>query len=142
MLRGAFEDAASLSPTELREAYKRELVRTIEAEGRDGTAAASGVDRATIEALADGNSPEITLSEAATILAVDPDRPPADDIAAEARDILLLGMTNAVLDVETLSSGLDGALEPKEIQQKIEGRASMTLQEYALLHGYLDGATD
>lgn len=142
MLRGAFEDAASLSATELREAYVRKVLETIEAEGLDHVAAASGVDRETVDALAGGESPELTLSEAAAILSVDPDRPPADAIAAEARDVLLLGMTNAVLDVETLASGLDGALEPKEIQQKMEGRAPITLQEYALLHGYLAGATD
>lgn len=142
MLRGAFEEAANLSPAELREAYERQLAETIAAEGLDQAVAASAVDRGKIEGLADGDSPEITLSEAAAILAIDPDRPAADAIAAEARDILLLGMTNAVLDVETLASGLDGALEPKEVQQKIEGRAPITLEEYALLHGYLAGATD
>lgn len=142
MLRGAFEEAANLSPAELREAYERQLAETIAAEGLDQAVAASAVDRGKIEGLADGDSPETTLSEAAGILAIDPDRPAADAIAAEARDILLLGMTNAVLDVETLASGLDGALEPKEVQQKIEGRAPITLEEYALLHGYLAGATD
>lgn len=142
MLRGAFEDAADLSPTELREAYLQPLVETMEAEGLDRVAAAADVERSTLEALTVGESPELTLEEAAAILAVDADRPTADAIEAEARDILLLGMTNAVLDVDRLSSGLGGAMEPKEIQQKVEGRAPMTLEEYARIHFQLREHTE
>jgi len=142
MLRNAFEDAADLSPTELRSAYERELAETIETEGLDAVAAASDIDRKTLSALVDGESPALTLDEAAAILAADTDRSDADAIAAEARDILLIGMTNAVLDVERLASDLDGAFEPKELQQKLEGRAPLMLREYALVHGYLAGATD
>jgi hypothetical protein len=141
MLRGAFEDAADLSPTELRSAYREKLAATIEVEGRDAVAAESGVDEGVLAAIEAGESPELTLADAAAILAVDPERPDADAIAAEARDILLVGMTTAVLDVERLASALGGALEPKELQQKVEGRAPMTLREYALVHGYLAGAT-
>jgi hypothetical protein len=43
-----------------------------------------------------------------------------------------------VLDVEALASGVDDALDPKEIQQKIEGRYPITLDEYALLHAYIE----
>jgi len=37
-----------------------------------------------------------------------------------------------------LASGIDAQLEPKEIQQKIEGRYPMTLSEYAVLHSYIE----
>ena len=72
--------------------------------------------------------------EAAAILAAAEDRPTADAIAAEARDILLMGMTTAVMDVDSVASELGGDLEPKEIQQKVEGRQPISLREYALLH--------
>ena len=138
MLRGEFADAGERSPEELRAAYEAVLRETIERVGVDAAVEESGVDRATVEALADGDSPEISLEDAAAILALDDERPPPDAVAADARDILLLGMTTAVLDVETLSSGVDGAMEPKEIQQKIEGRHPMTVAEYATLHQFIE----
>jgi hypothetical protein len=44
----------------------------------------------------------------------------------------------AVLDVDAVSSGIEGVLEPKEIQQKVEGRFPMNLDEYALLHSFIE----
>jgi hypothetical protein len=137
MLRGEFEDAGERSPGALQRAYETRLSETVESVGLDRVAAETDLDRETVAALVDGESPEIELTEAAAILALEDDRPSADAIAAEARDILLMGMTTAVLDVETLASGIDGQLEPKEIQQKIEGRFPMTVAEYALLHQYI-----
>ena len=37
-----------------------------------------------------------------------------------------------------LAAGIDGAMDPKEIQQKVEGRHPLTLGEYALLHGFIE----
>ncbi|QGA83394.1 DUF5791 family protein [Halomicrobium sp. LC1Hm] len=137
MLRGEFEDAGEQSPETLRRAYETRLAETVESVGVDRAVDETPLDRDRITALLDGASPEIELTEAAAILALDEDRPHADTIAADARDILLMGMTTAVLDVETLSSGVDGQLEPKEIQQKVEGRFPMTVAEYALLHQFI-----
>ena len=139
MLRGLFESAGELSPAELRRAYDDRLVETIERVGLDSVAAESGVDENRLQALVDGESPEVTLGEAAAILAVDDSLPDTDAIEAEARDILLMGMSMAVLDVEAIASGIADELEPKEIQQKAEGRYPMTLDEYALLHSYIEG---
>lgn len=138
MLRGLFEDAGELSPTELRRAYDDRLVGTIERVGLDRVAAESGVDETRLQALVDGESPELTLAETAAILAAEDSLPDADGIEAEARDILLMGMSTAVLDVEAIASGIADELEPKEIQQKAEGRYPMTLDEYALLHSYIE----
>jgi hypothetical protein len=96
-------------------------------------AAESGVDEDTLRALTAGESPDLDHEAAAALLALD------DDIDAETavqldRDALLMGMTNAVLDVEALASEADGALEAREIQSKVEGRFPMTLREFALLH--------
>jgi archaellum component FlaC len=48
-------------------------------------------------------------------------------------------MTTGVLDVEAVESGVEGAIDAREIQQKIEGRLEMTLDELAQLHSYIDG---
>jgi hypothetical protein len=48
-----------------------------------------------------------------------------------------MGMTTAVLDVDTIGAEIDADLDGKQIQQKIEGRAPMTLDEYALLHHFI-----
>jgi hypothetical protein len=138
MLRGTFEEAGKLSPEELRGAYNDRLVEAITAVGQEKVLEQVDVDRAVLSALVDGESPELTLETAAEILALDEELPEADSIAAEARDILLMGMSMAVLDVEAVASGIDDAMEPKEIQQKAEGRFPMTLDEYALLHSYIE----
>jgi hypothetical protein len=140
MLRGTFEDAGELSPTELRSAYDDRLVETVETVGVETVTAETTVDRETLTALQAGESPELTLEAAMAILATDDELPDTDTLLAEARDILLMGMSMAVLDVEAVASGIEDAMEPKEIQQKAEGRFPMTLEEYALLHSYIEGA--
>lgn len=138
MKRGEFADAGERTPEELRRGYEALLADAIEEVGVDSVVADTDVDRETVEALAAGESPEVDLETAAAVLALAEETPPVDAIAAEARDILLLGMTTAVLDVEALTSGVNGALEAKEIQQKVEGRFPMTLGEYATLHQYIE----
>jgi len=138
MLRGRFESAGEQTPEELRAAYEEALRETIERVGRETVIAESGVDETTVAALADGDAPEVTLEDATAILATDDDLPDADAIEAEARDILLMGMSVAVLDVEAIAAGINDELEPKEIQQKVEGRYPTTLAEYATLHQYIE----
>jgi len=48
-----------------------------------------------------------------------------------------MGMTNAVVDVEALARGVDGDIEARELQAKVEGRFPMTLREFADVHRYL-----
>lgn len=138
MLRGRFEDAGEMSPTDLRTAYEEVLAETIETVGLSTVAEHSGVDEQTLQALADGDNPELALEEATAVLATSEEYPGADAIEADARDILLMGMSIAVLDVEAIAAGLDDELEPKEIQQKVEGRYRITLAEYALIHNYIE----
>jgi hypothetical protein len=138
MLRDEFEAPGQRDPADLLAAYERVLADTVETVGVDEVATETGVDEETLRALVDGESPEVTLEEAAAILASDPDRPDADFIEADARDVLMMGMSIAVLDVDALESGIDGQLEAKEIQQKMEGRFPMTIDEYAVLHQYIE----
>lgn len=138
MLRAEFPDAGEQSPETLLEAYGSVLAGTIESEGVGSVVEETGLDQQLVVAVADGDVADRSLAEAAAILATDPERVDAETLQSEARDILLMGMSMAVLDVEALASGIDSQLEPKEIQQKIEGRHPMTLREYALLHSYIE----
>ena len=137
MLRSEFPDAGEQSPETLLGAYEAVLTETVESVGRESVVEATGLDPQMVAAVADGSAADLSLEEAAAVLATDPDRRDAEAIQADAQDILLLGMTTAVLDVEALASGLNSQLEPKEIQQKIEGRYPMTLREYAMLHSHI-----
>ncbi|MFB6083141.1 MAG: DUF5791 family protein [Halorientalis sp.] len=138
MLRDEFEAVGERDPEDLLAAYEAVLRDVIEDRGTETVAAETEIDEDRLSALVAGDSPDLTLEEAAAILATDPDRPDADFLVADARDMLLMGMSNAVLDVEAIQSGIDSRLEAKEIQQKVEGRYPMTLAEYALLHGYIE----
>ena len=138
MLRDAVDSPGERSPEQLREAYDQLLVETVRSVGADRVAADSGVAETHLDALLSGASPPLTLDQAAAILAADTDRPDADTLATEARDILLMGMSMAVLDVEALASGIDDQMDPKEIQQKVEGRHPMPLDEYAVLHSHIE----
>jgi hypothetical protein len=138
MLRDAVDSPGERTPEELREIYDELLVETVRTVGPDEVTQAPGVDERQVDALLADESPSLTLEEAAAILAASDDRPDADTIAAEARDILLMGMSMAVLDVEALASGIDDRMDPKEIQQKVEGRYPMALDEYAVMHSYIE----
>jgi hypothetical protein len=136
MFHDAVEDPGEHSAGELYERYEAMLVGAIERVGTTEAIERSGVDRGTVEALLAGEAPEVTLEEAAALLALDADED-ADTIAAIDRDALLMGMTNAVVDVETLARGVDGSLEARELQAKVEGRFPMTLREFAAVHQFL-----
>lgn len=134
MLRGEIDPTAATGPEELRSTYGAFLRETIERVGVDAVAEGADLERETVERVVAGDVDGLTLAEAAAILATATDRPDAETLAAEARDVLLLGMTTAVLDVDALASHLDAPLDAKELQQKIEGRHPMTLEEYAMVH--------
>ena len=136
MLYDEIEDPESVSPAELRAEYLSELAAVIDEIGVDEVASESGVARETVEAIAAGEEPTVELTDAAAILATDDETPPEDAILLETRDHLLMGMTTAVLDVDTIAADMDD-MDAKEIQQKIEGRAPMTLAEYARLHRFI-----
>jgi hypothetical protein len=122
----------------LRDAYVDRLRETVDSVGVDETAERVGVDAETIRAVVDGDAPELTLEVAAAILALDESRPDAETLKLEALDILLMGMTTAVLDVDAMAAGVEGEFDAKEIQQKIEGRYPITLAEYARFHQFIE----
>lgn len=134
MLYEEIDDPESVTPAALREGYVDELAAAVESVGIDEVVAETGLDPDLVEAIAAGETPDVTLSDAAAILASQPDAPDQEAILLEVRDHLLMGMSIAVMDVEILAAELDDVLSAKQIQQKIEGRAPMTLDEYATIH--------
>lgn len=141
MFHEVADDPGALTADELYSRYAEALAEAVESVGVEAVAEESGLDRETVEAVASGDPPELTLKEGAAILAAREDTPDAETIAQTDRDALLLGMTNAVLDVEAVEAGVGGELEAREIQSKVEGRFPMTLREFALLRQFVEGKT-
>lgn len=140
MLHEVADSPGELQPAELHARYLDALAAVVDNHGVEPVAERSGLDPEDLRSVLAGDDPGLTLEESASILAVPEDAPDGETIAAVARDDLLMGMTTAVLDVESVESGVDGELEAREIQSKIEGRFPMTLREFALLSQYVNGA--
>jgi hypothetical protein len=123
-------DVDGLSPSDLRSEYEADLADAVESLGVDSAVRETGVDRAALSALADGESPDLSLEEASAVQALADDAPDAETVREMACEHLLLGMTTGVLDVDAVSRELTIDLDPKEIQQKIERRAPMSFEEF------------
>jgi hypothetical protein len=136
MFHDAVDDPGGHSTDELYERYEALLIDAIQGVGAAEASERSGVDRETVDSLLAGESPDVTLEDAAALLALDVDED-ADTIVALDRDAIMMGMTSAVVDVEALARGVDGDLEPRELQAKVEGRFPMTLREFADVHRFL-----
>ena len=139
MLHDAAEDVSDPTPSALRTAYEAALRSTVEAVGPGTVDAETDVEADRIEALAAGDSPGFTVEEAAAVLAADPEEPDAEAIVFELRDHLLMGMTTGVLDVDTIAATVEIDLTGQEIQQAIEGRTPMTLDQLAAIQSVIDG---
>lgn len=134
MLYRDLDGSEAESPDDLREQYEAELAEVVDSVGVEAATEETGVDPETLRALVEGDSPELTVEEASAILALDPEEPDVEIVRAEIEDRLLLGMTTAVLDVDTIAANLERDLSGKEVHQRVEGRAPMSLAEYAEIH--------
>ncbi|MEA1930100.1 MAG: DUF5791 family protein [Euryarchaeota archaeon] len=139
MLHDAADQVSDLSPDALQTAYEDSLQSTVETVGTETVADETGLGVDRLTALLAGDGADLTVQEAAAILAVDPDEPDADAIVFELRDHLLMGMTTAVLDVDTIAANIDVDLTAQEVQQAIEGRIEMTLPQLAAIQSVIDG---
>lgn len=139
MLHDAAEQTPDPSPSALRAAYEERLRSAIGTVGAETVADETGLDVDRVEALRTESAPDLTVESAAAILATDPDQPDADAIVFELRDHLLMGMTTAVLDVDTIAANIDVDLTGQEVQQAIEGRIEMTLAQLAAIQSVIDG---
>lgn len=137
MLHEERTDVSTLSPEEVLAEYYDELAVIIDDAGIDVVADETGINETVLDALAAGETPTIDLADAAAIQALAPDAPDAEAIHVEATEHLLLGMSMAVLDVDAVAADVELELSPKEIQQKLERRAPMTLSEFAWLEHHI-----
>jgi hypothetical protein len=122
--------ADEITPAALLAAFEALVSEAVTEAGRERVGDEAGVSEAAIDAAADGDVGALSLTDGAAIAAVTADRD-AETIVAELRDHLLMGMATAVLDVDTIAAGIDADLTGQEVQQALEGRAEMTLEQLA-----------
>jgi hypothetical protein len=140
MLEEPLESPGETSPEELLARYESALADVVSDEGVDAVVGATDLDAGTVESVASGEAADIDLRDAAAILAVCEGSAEASTILSEVRDHLLLSMSSAMLDVDRIAADLEGDVDAREVQGKVEGRHPMTLAEYARLHHYVANA--
>lgn len=123
-------DVDGLSPADLRAEYEADLAAAVESVGIDAAAEETDLDRETLAALVDGESPPLSLEEAAQAQSLADGVADAETVVEMACEHLLLGMTTGVMDVDAVARDLEIGLDPKEVQQKIERRAPMSFDEF------------
>ncbi|SDJ83319.1 DUF5791 family protein [Natronorubrum texcoconense] len=129
------------SPADLRAEYEDDLRAVVDQHGADAVAEQTDVDRDAAEALLESESPDLTIAEVAQIQSLEAGEPEPDEMVTIACEHLLLGMSTAVLDVDSIESELEIELDAKEVQQKLEQRAPMSLEEFVHIQYVIaDGA--
>lgn len=118
------------SPADLRAEYEDDLAAIVDERGAVDVAAETDLERDRLEALVAGDSPALSLEEAAQIQSLAAGTPDPETIVTMALEHLLLGMSTAVLDVDAVESDLEIDMDAKEVHQKIEGRAPMSFEEF------------
>ena len=141
MLQTAAATTDDHSPSSLESGYATLLSDALDTIGAERVADA-GVEPDTIETIEAGEVSDVTLTEAAAVLGASDDFPAADAIIFETRDHLLMGMTTAVLDVDTLAAAVSLDLTGQELQQAIEGRTPLTLGQLAAIQSTIDGRVE
>ena len=139
MLHTVADELDTLTPESLLAGYGDRLATTVDAVGIDTAAETTELDDEQLSAVADGDVDALSLTDAAAILALSESTPDSEAIVLETRDHLLMGMTTAVLDVDAVAAELDVDLTGQEVQQAIEGRATLTLTELAAIQAVIDG---
>ena len=133
MLLDPIDDPDGLTAADLHREYLDALGGIVDELGVDAVADRTGLSAEILSSLVDGEQPSLTLPDACAILGATDDWPDGETVELEVRDSIMLGMSSAVLDVDALEHHLDLEFDAKTIQQKIEGRQSMTLEEYAAI---------
>lgn len=131
-----------VSPTAARDRLLAAVRDVVESAGRERIEAETDVAPETVSAVAAGGDGSIPLAEAAAILAIEAESRSGEAILEAAREELLLSMSTAMLDVDTLAGRLEGDLDPSAIQAKLEGRFPMTVDEYGRLWVAVEDARD
>ncbi|WP_267642520.1 DUF5791 family protein [Haloarchaeobius amylolyticus] len=126
-------DVSGLTPADLESEYADDLAAVVESVGVDTVVGSTGLDRASVEQLAQGELPtDFSLEEAAEVQSLAEGVADPDTVVEMACEHLLLGMSTGVMNIETVAADLDSDLDldPKDVQQKIERRAPMSFHEF------------
>jgi type IV pilus biogenesis protein CpaD/CtpE len=143
MLLEPVDDSGAITPAELQRTYESHLGEILEDVGISSAIERTSLDRTTVERLIAGEAPELTVREAAEVLALLEEWPDAETVMLELQDTLMLRMSSAVMDVDALSIAVEAELDATAIQQRIERRHPMTLAEYAqIVHAIAEGRPD
>jgi hypothetical protein len=137
VLQTVIDDAATHSVAALHDRYLDAVQDAVEAAGADAAANTTAVERERVQALCAGEPVELTVAEAASLLALD-ESVSGETIAAETRDHLLLRMTTGVIDVDTIAANVDIDMRATEIQQGLEGRTPLSLDRLAAIHRFIE----
>ena len=133
MIYDALAEPAGSTPGDLLEAYAAELAAALDGADPAAIAAEIDVDESAVTAMAAGDADAIAavhLADAAAVLERE-EGVPAEDIAFEVRDHVMMEMVTAILDVDTIAAEIDADLTGQEVQQALEGRTRLTLGELA-----------
>lgn len=133
MLLDPIDAPEDRTAADLHDAYLDALADIVAEVGVEEAVRRTGLDVDLLASLAGGDRPDLSLDEACAVLSLSDSWSDADAVRFEIRDSIMLGMSSAVIDVDTLERELDGDLDAKTIQQKIEGRRPMSLLEYAAI---------
>jgi hypothetical protein len=138
MLHDVIDDPGSISPDALREAYEAELRAAVEATGADTIVAETNLDPETVSRLGTSEGvPDLSVDDAAAVLATRDDTPDSETIVAHLRDHMMIAMATAVVDVDTVAANIDHDLTGQEVQQALEGRTVMTLAQLASIQQFV-----
>jgi hypothetical protein len=135
MLYNVLPDAETPTAAELQAAYAAELAAVVDEYGQETVAADTGLDPETVAAFADGDVADATLSDAAAVFAVDGTDP--DAVTAEVRDGLMMGLSTAILDVDTVALEIETELDAREVRQALEGEIRLRLDELAAVQSLI-----
>ncbi len=124
------DDESAIDAAALLSAFETVLAEAVDEIGVERVVEATSLDRERVGSVAAGDAADLTVDEGATVLATARETDP-DAAVFELRDHLLMGMTTAVLDVDTIAGAIDADLTGQEVQQALEGRAAMTLAQLA-----------
>ncbi|MFB6244235.1 MAG: DUF5791 family protein [Halobaculum sp.] len=129
MLQDTVPETANPTPDEVQSAYADRLAAVVDEHGVETVAEESGLDESTVAQFSDGEVGDATLSDAAAVFAVDGHDAAA--VTSEIRDDLMMGLSTAILDVDTVAVEIDSDLDGKDVRQALEGQIRLRLDELA-----------
>ncbi|EMA41790.1 DUF5791 family protein [Halobiforma nitratireducens] len=127
------------TPAQLRAEYRDELADIVDEHGLETATAETSLEPVDLEALGNGDLPDLSLEQAAEIRSLEEGVRDPETVVTMACEHLLMGMSTAVMDVEAVESDLELEMDAKEVQQKIERRAEMSFEEYVHLQHVIVG---